>query len=105
ALPARSQPYQSRPAPRVPPGQSSREADMKFHDLLIEAIGRSEIPLRFEPGAEEAVAKPIAELLEAWITAHLADDAATEFERGRRSLAVQLLAEVGGAVGLPVVAP
>ena len=29
---------------------------MKFQDLLIAAIRRSEIPLRFEPGAEEAVA-------------------------------------------------
>ena len=29
---------------------------MKFQDLLLAAIQRSEIPLRFEPGAVEAVA-------------------------------------------------
>jgi hypothetical protein len=74
---------------------------MTFHDLLIAAIGRSEIPLRFEPGADEAVAKPIGELLEAWITAHLPDDAVTDFDRGRRALAVQLLDEIHGAAALP----
>jgi hypothetical protein len=74
---------------------------MKFHDLLLAAIGRSEIPLRFEPGADEAVAKPIAELLEAWISAHLPDHAASEFDRGRRALAVQLLAELEGSTELP----
>jgi len=33
---------------------------MKFSELLIGAIGKSEIPLRFEPGAEEAVAAPVS---------------------------------------------
>jgi hypothetical protein len=74
---------------------------MKFHDLLLSAIGRSEIPLRFEPGADESVAKPITELLEAWISAHLPDNAAGEFDRGRRALAVQLLAELSGSIDLP----
>jgi hypothetical protein len=74
---------------------------MKFHDLMIEAIGRSEIPLRFEPGADEAVAKPVKELLEAWITAHLPDEATSDFDRGRRSLALQLLSELSGASELP----
>jgi hypothetical protein len=73
---------------------------MKFHDLLIEAIGRSEIPLRFEPGADESVAKPVTELLEAWISAHLSEDAATDFDRGKRALAVQLLAELNGTAEL-----
>jgi hypothetical protein len=73
---------------------------MKFHDLLVESIGRSEIPLRFEPGAEESVAKPVLELLEAWITAHLPDDATTEVDRGRRALALQLLSELNGSVEL-----
>jgi hypothetical protein len=73
---------------------------MKFHDLLIEAIGRSEIPLRFEPGADESVSKPVMELLEAWITSHLPDDAATDFARGQRALAVQLLAELSGSTEL-----
>lgn len=70
---------------------------MTFNDLLIAAIGRSEIPLRFEPGADESVAKPVAELIEAWITAHLPDDSANEFDRGRRTLALELLAELHGS--------
>lgn len=74
---------------------------MKFHDLLIAAIGRSEIPLRFEPGADEAVAKPVTELLEAWISSHLPDAPSTEFDRGRRALAVELLAELSGSAELP----
>jgi hypothetical protein len=73
---------------------------MKFHDLLIEAIGRSEIPLRFEPGAEESVAKPVMELLQAWISAHLPEDAVTDFVRGQRALAAQLLAELNGSAEL-----
>ena len=32
---------------------------MKFQQLLASAIESSEIPLRFEPGATEAVAKPV----------------------------------------------
>ena len=43
---------------------------MKFPELLIQAIQRSEIPLRFEPGAEEAVATPVTELVRAWLTSH-----------------------------------
>jgi hypothetical protein len=43
---------------------------MKFPDLLLEAIGRSEIPLRFEPGAEEAVAAPVTELIRVWLMSH-----------------------------------
>ncbi|HXK03682.1 MAG TPA: hypothetical protein VMS37_14875 [Verrucomicrobiae bacterium] len=74
---------------------------MKFDELLIAAIGRSEIPLRFEPGADEAVAKPVTELIEAWITAHLPDHAANDFDRGRRALALQLLSELKGNSELP----
>ena len=73
---------------------------MKFHDLLLAAIGRSEIPLRFESGADESVAKPITELIEAWITAHLPDHATTDFDRGRRSLVLDLLAELEGSRNL-----
>jgi hypothetical protein len=69
---------------------------MKFQDLLTEAIGRSEIPLRFEPGAEESVAKPVLELLDAWISAHLPEDAMTDFERGRRAALARLLSELRG---------
>jgi len=43
---------------------------MKFPDLLLQAIGRSEIPLRFEPGADEAVAAPVTELIRAWLMSH-----------------------------------
>ncbi len=43
---------------------------MKFSELLILAIQRTEIPLRFEPGAEESVAKPVTEFLKAWLQSH-----------------------------------
>jgi hypothetical protein len=74
---------------------------MKFSELLIAAIQRSEIPLRFEPGAEEAVAKPVAEVLHAWIAAHIPKDAESEFDAGYRALAVQLLDELEGEAELP----
>jgi len=75
---------------------------MKFSELLIAAIQRSEIPLRFEPGSEEAVAKPVTEMLENWITAHLPDsDSSSEFDAGYRALALQLLAELAGSSDLP----
>jgi hypothetical protein len=70
---------------------------MKFQEVLIAAIQSSEIPLRFEPGAEEAVAKPVTEVLKAWVTAHLPDEANDEFHAGYRALAVQLLAELDGS--------
>jgi hypothetical protein len=44
---------------------------MNFQNLLLAAIESSEIPLRFEPGAAEAVAKPVIELLQKWISAHM----------------------------------
>jgi len=75
---------------------------MKFEELLIAAIQQSEIPLRFEPGAEEAVAKPVTEVLKTWITAHPPDDAVSDFDRGYRALALQLLSELDGSVELPV---
>lgn len=67
---------------------------MTFTELLIEAIQRSEIPLRFEPGAEEAVAKPVTELLRAWIKAHEPAKPNSEFEYGRKELVAELLAEL-----------
>jgi hypothetical protein len=73
---------------------------MQFQELLMAAIERSEIPLRFEPGAEEAVAKPICEILKAWISAHVADGDG-EFNAGWRALAVRLLAEIDGTTNLP----
>ena len=74
---------------------------MKFEELLIAAIQRSEIPLRFEPGAEEAVAKPVTEILQSWVTAHMPQDSDSEFDAGYRALAVQLLAELDGSANLP----
>jgi hypothetical protein len=74
---------------------------MKFQDLLIAAIERSEIPLRFEPGAPEAVAQTVTETLKAWITAHLPATTGSDFDAGYRALAVRLLAELEGSAGLP----
>jgi hypothetical protein len=74
---------------------------MKFQKILIAAIQRSEIPLRFEPGADEAVAKPVTEVLQTWITAHLPEDARSDFDAGRRALALRLLAELDGSADLP----
>lgn len=74
---------------------------MKFEEVLIAAIRRSEIPLRFEPGAEEAVAKPVIEVLQAWISAHLPASGESEFDAGYRALALQLLSELDGSANLP----
>ena len=74
---------------------------MKFQELLIAAVQRSEIPLRFEPGAEESVAKAVTEILRAWVEAHLPTGSDSEFDAGYRALAVQLLAELEGSADLP----
>jgi hypothetical protein len=75
---------------------------MKFADLLIAAIQRSEIPLRFEPGAEESVALPVTEMLQAWVAAHLPkEESDSEFDAGYRALALVLLAELDGSANLP----
>ena len=65
---------------------------MKFPDLLIEALRRAEIPLRFEPGAEEAAAKPVTELIRVWLAVHEAEAPA---------LVSRLLAELDGAADVP----
>jgi hypothetical protein len=74
---------------------------MKFPDLLIQAIQRSEIPLRFEPGAEEAVAAPVTELVRVWITAHRPEPSRSEFDDGRKALVEQLLGELDGSHDVP----
>ncbi|HUO31503.1 MAG TPA: hypothetical protein VMU80_19930 [Bryobacteraceae bacterium] len=74
---------------------------MKFADLLLAAIQRSEIPLRFEPGAEEAVAKPVTELIGAWLEAHRPSAADSDFDRGQQALIDQLVAEIQGARNIP----
>jgi len=74
---------------------------MKFQEVLLAAVQRSEIPLRFEPGAEEAVAQPVTEVLKAWVSAHIPNDANSDYDRGYRALAIQLLAELDGSADLP----
>ncbi len=67
---------------------------MKFQELLLAAIESAEIPLRFEPGAGESVAKPVREMLQAWISAHIPPDPGSEFDAGWAALAAQLLSEI-----------
>ena len=74
---------------------------MKFADLLQAAIQRSEIPLRFEPGAEEAVAKPVIELLQAWLEAHQPAAPDSEFDAGQQALIARLLDELAGRQDVP----
>ena len=69
---------------------------MKFPELLISAIQSSEIPLRFEPGAEESVAKPVTELLRVWIEAHQ-----KESDARQQLLLTLLLAELDGVLDVP----
>ena len=75
---------------------------MKFSELLLDAIRESEIPLRFEPGAEEAVAHPVTAILKAWIAAHDPENAASDFEYGQKALIVRLLEELDDGVDLDV---
>ena len=98
---SRSHPHQSGPRPRIRSGQPPGEGRMKFQQLLANAIESSEIPLRFEPGATEAVAKPITGMLQAWISAHIPPDTGSEFDAGCAALAAQLLAELSDAADLP----
>jgi hypothetical protein len=74
---------------------------MRFPDLLIEALKKSEIPLRFEPGAEESVAKQVTDLVRLWLEAHEPADPNTPFLKGQQALVDRLLAELEGAVELP----
>jgi len=74
---------------------------MKFTDLLMAAIQRSEIPLRFEPGAEEAVAKPILELVQAWLETHEPRDLRSDFDKGQKALIDQLVSELSGVADVP----
>jgi hypothetical protein len=74
---------------------------MRFSEFLTIAIQRSEIPLRFEPGAEESVARPVTEFLKAWLKAHDPDAAASDFDYGRKSLIAELLEELDDARPLP----
>ena len=75
---------------------------MKFSELLTGTIGQSEIPLRFEPGAEEAVVRPVIEMLKSWVAAHDPESASEAFELGQKALVVRLLEELSDEVELPV---
>jgi hypothetical protein len=74
---------------------------MKFPELLLQAIGRSEIPLRFEPGADEAVAAPVTELIRMWLISHAPSSTRSEFDDGRKSMIEQLLQELDGSREVP----
>ena len=74
---------------------------MKFPELLLQAIGRSEIPLRFEPGAEEAVAAPVTELIRAWLLSHTPGSSRSEFDDGRKAVVEELLEELNGSREIP----
>jgi len=74
---------------------------MKFAELLTASIQRSEIPLRFEPGAAEAVTKPVTELLQAWLEAHQPTDPRSEFDHGRQALIAELIDELTGVKDVP----
>ena len=74
---------------------------MLFPELLIAALKKSEIPLRFEPGAEESAAKEVTDLVRLWLEAHEPKDPAAPFSNGQRALLARLLAELEGAVELP----
>ncbi len=74
---------------------------MNFQKSLLDAIESAEIPLRFEPGAAEAVAKPVIELLQKWISAHMPPDSGSEFDSGWAALAAQLLTEIEQPAELP----
>jgi hypothetical protein len=69
---------------------------MKFPKLLLDAIGRAEIPLRFEPGADESLAAPINELLRAWLRSHR-----SAVDDGRNALIQELLEELDGSRDVP----
>jgi hypothetical protein len=75
---------------------------VKFSQLLNDTIINAEIPLRFEPGAEEAVAQPVIEMLKYWIAAHYPDPAGSDFEYGQKALILQLLEELDDKVDLDV---
>jgi hypothetical protein len=74
---------------------------MLFPELLIDALKKSEIPLRFEPGAEESAARQVTDLVRLWLEAHEPKDSSTAFHSGQKALLARLLAELEGAAELP----
>jgi len=74
---------------------------MLFPELLIEALKNSEIPLRFEPGAEESAASQVTNLVRVWLEAHDPKDSSTAYYSGQKALIARLLAELEGVLELP----
>jgi hypothetical protein len=74
---------------------------MRFPELLIDALKKSEIPLRFEPGAEESAASQVTDLVRLWLEAHQPKDSSTAFYSGQKAIIDRLLAELEGAVEIP----
>lgn len=74
---------------------------MTFSELLIVAMRRCEIPLRFEPGAEEAMASTVSEVVRAWVESHDPATPATDFAYGQRSVIRELIEELDGTRPLP----
>jgi hypothetical protein len=74
---------------------------VSFPELLLQAIGRSEIPLRFEPGADEAVAAPVTELIRTWLLAHAPTSSNSECDDGRKMLIEELIEELAGLRDVP----
>ena len=74
---------------------------MLFPELLIEALKKSEIPLRFEPGAEESAALQVTDLVRVWLEAHDPKDSGTAYYNGQKALIARLLAELEGVAELP----
>ena len=74
---------------------------MRFPELLIEALKKSEIPLRFEPGAEESAAAQVTDLVRIWLLAHQPKDIRDPFDNGQSALLNRLLAELEGSADLP----
>lgn len=75
---------------------------MRFSKLLRDTIRHAEIPLRFEPGAEEAITEPVTELLKAWVAMHSPDVASDEFDYGQKALVVRLIEELEDLHDIPV---
>ncbi len=74
---------------------------MIFPELLIEAMRRCEIPLRFEPGAEEAMAGTVSAVVRAWVESHEPAAPSSDFDYGRRSVIRELIEELDGSRPLP----
>jgi hypothetical protein len=74
---------------------------MKLSEILTAAVQKSEIPLRFEPGAEEAVVAQVRDVLRAWLSAHLPRDPRNDFDYGRKAVIERLLEEAEDAHDVP----